>query len=57
VNPATVQLVIELAALAAKLAIEVKQQSGLSDDALLEQASQKNADTAAAVKAFLEAHK
>jgi hypothetical protein len=56
-NPATVQLIIELASLAAKVALEVKEQSGLSDEALLEQAAKNSADTKAAVQAFLEAHK
>lgn len=55
-NPETVNLIIQLATLAAKAALELKQQAGLSDEALLAHAEQNSAETVAAVKSFLEKH-
>ena len=52
-NPQTVQLALEIAAIAARLLVEVRQQSGLSNEQLLALAEQKNAATRSAVEAFL----
>lgn len=53
-DPNTVNLLLQLAAMAAKLAIEVKQQSGLTDEQLLDAAEKNGAAVRAQVSAFLE---
>jgi hypothetical protein len=53
-DPKTITLALELAALAARLVIDIKKQSGLSDEELLALADAKDDETAARIKVFLE---
>jgi hypothetical protein len=56
-NPELVRLVLDLGTIAAKLALEIKAQSGKSDEELLDTAAHNNAEARAAAKAFLESLK
>lgn len=50
----TIALALQLAGLATQLVLEVKRQSGLSNDELLALGDQNDAETLARTKAFLE---
>jgi hypothetical protein len=52
-NPETVNLILQLAALATKIALDVRAQAGIADEELLRVAGEKNAETRVHIEAFL----
>jgi hypothetical protein len=56
-NPEFVKLALQLAAIAGKMVLEIKAQSGLTDDELLNLAEKNDEEARSAAKAFLESLK